>query len=603
VTATTQDRRRYLDQLRLQSRRRGWPARSVLAAVACSIGERGGSDVTAMSRLPLLANTDPVTLGDLTPPPKLCRPSLLGDVHEVLLGYQHRRRRGVFYTPGEVAQRLVEAATSTWEPPTAPRVGDPASGGGAFLLAAGVWLESLGLDRRTIVDELLWGVDIDPTAAMVTEAALALWAAEHGSDARPHVAVADSLRSGLDAWDPPARPFDLVIGNPPFQNQLERRTARDRDTASALRERFGGVVVGYVDTASLFLVAACRLTRPGGRVALVVPQSFLAARDAEPARAALLEQAALTGLWLPRAALFEASVRVCVPVLERAGEPRSVTRWSGETMDPAPPWGGGSPPMSQSWAPLAADLIGAPSVATSTASTLGEWATATAGFRDQFYGLIPFVEEAEATSRRPRLVTSGLIEPGALAGGKAVRFAGRRFENPGVDIERLEASDGRLAAWGRARLVPKVVVATQSRVLEAAVDEEGCWWPSVPVIAVHADPDQLWLVAAAINSPFASAWACQRATGAALSDGAIKLSAAQVLELPLPLDRGAWESGADLLTAVARERSPDRQRRALLEFGATMSAAYELDHTVLEWWRARLPRIAPVTSLAAPAAD
>ena len=46
--------------------------------------------------------------------------------------------------------------------------------------------------------------------------------------------------------------------------------------------------------------------------------------------------------------------------------------------------------------------------------------------------------------------------------------------------------------------MPKVVVATQTRVVEAAVDPTGEWIPSTPVVSVHADPDELcgWLATA-----------------------------------------------------------------------------------------------------------
>src|SRR5690606_11062339 len=105
------------------------------------------------------------------------------------------------------------------------------------------------------------------------------------------------------------------------------------------------------------------------------------------------------------------------------------------------------------------------------------------------------------------------------------------------------------ASWAVARRVPKVLVATQTRVVEAVVDEAGGWLPSVPVITVTAPPDRLWHVAAALHAPTASVVAAHRSAGTARSLGAIKLSARQVEGLPAPVDPAAWDEGAHLLRA------------------------------------------------------
>ncbi len=177
------------------------------------------------------------------------------------------------------------------------------------------------------------------------------------------------------------------------------------------------------------------------------------------------------------------------------------------------------------------------------------------------------------------LVTSGLIDAGRILWGeRTTRFGGRRFTHPRVDTAALAGS---LERWVRQRLVPKVVLATQTKVLEAAVDLDGAWVPSTPVISVHADGADLWKIAAALTAPAVSAWALQRHAGAALHPDAIKLSARQVLEVPLPVDEPAWREGA---AAMAAGR--------ILDAGAAMSRAYRSTDDVFEWWQGRLPRTA-----------
>ncbi|HMK09978.1 MAG TPA: hypothetical protein VK461_00195, partial [Acidimicrobiales bacterium] len=131
----------------------------------------------------------------------------------------------------------------------------------------------------------------------------------------------------------------------------------------------------------------------------------------------------------------------------------------------------------------------------------------------------------------------------------------------------------------RARLVPKVVVATQTRVIEAAVDESGDWLPAVPVISVVAEPSMLWPIAAALCSPPLTAWAATRHLGAARSPTALKLSAREVRALPLPPPSPSWDAAAAAL------RAGD-----LLGAGRAMCDAYGVDDQAFRWWEARLPR-------------
>ena len=470
-----------------------------------------------------------------------------------MLSPARRRELGAFYTPADVADGLVALTL----PPGAPRVCDPACGDGAFLLAAARALERRGIDRTTIARDLLWGIDIEPDAVAAAQAAIGEWA---GESAGEHVRVAD----GLDdvGW---RRRFDAVVGNPPFLNQLERATVR------TTAHRWPGLAGPYADTAFLFLLAALELARDGGRIALIQPQSVAAARDARAIRTAIAEEAALVGVWTCNEPVFDASVRVCAPIIEKgARQPRRIARWSGREFQPQ----SAATLDGTTWsAALSRDV---PDVALDTTRRLCDLATATAGFRQQFYGLAPYVVDDES-STWPRLVTCGAIDPNRCTWGERdVRFAGERWRHPRVDVDRIEPAS--LQQWVCDRLVPKVVVATQTRVVEAVVDRTGEWVPSTPVIAVHAQFPMLHLVAAVLSAPPVSAWVASRYAGVALAADAIKLSARQVLDLPLPSDDVAWNAGA----AALREGD-------LLGAGQWMTAAYDADEAVFDWWKDRLP--------------
>ena len=323
-----------LDALVTYGRSCGRPAVDVLADVAAGVVHRWALPVDPAT-LPLAtaagAPAGPpdraVTAALAGAGPAEVAPDLLGQLHEALLDRGHRHRRGVFYTPPAIAAGIADLVD--WPAPgpgrEAPRVCDPSVGGGAFLLAAARVLERLGWARSEIVGHGLWGVDVDPVAVAVAATALVLWAAaEEGTGRRPIVA-GDTLVQGPDVWNGrhPGEGFDVVIGNPPFQSQLGRGTARpvSGPDAEGLRRRFGSLAYRYTDTAALFLLEACRWLRPGGQVALVLPQSVLVAGDAAALRRAVLDLGRLERLWVAGEPVFDASVRVCVPVLRRDAGP------------------------------------------------------------------------------------------------------------------------------------------------------------------------------------------------------------------------------------------------------------------------------------------
>ncbi len=240
-----------------------------------------------------------------------------------VLSPARRRELGAFYTPVDVAERLVEIALAGLD--GAPVVCDPSCGDGAFLLAAAVVLAERGVPPTSIARDLLWGCDIDPAAVAATRQAIVDWS---GVDPADHLLVADGLTMGA----PWRGRFDAVVGNPPFLNQLERATVR----RAPLPPPLAAIAGPYTDTAWLFLVVARQLVRSGGRAVLVQPQSLVAARDAAPVREAV--GATLEGLWWCDELLFDASVRVCAPVLGSTSA--SVRRWSGRDVcdEGAVPW-------------------------------------------------------------------------------------------------------------------------------------------------------------------------------------------------------------------------------------------------------------------------
>jgi hypothetical protein len=562
------------------------------------------------------------------------RPEILGAVHEALLTGVHRHRRGVHYTPAPLAAMLVDIALcarrSLAGGGAPPVVIDPSCGAGAFLVAAAGALHRDGLAAGEVLGRL-HGLEVDLHAAGLAVAVVRAWAIERGwrpegedgtgPRGGPHVRVADALDPKA-AWRTRLGSPDLVVGNPPFAGQLSRGTARPaaqrRRAAAAL-----GAPAGYADGASLFLTRACTEVGLGGAVVLVQPVSLLAARDTAAVRRGL--EPWLAALWVGEGGEFEAGVQVCAPVLVRpAADPAaSATGAPGTPEDReyervgvlTGPDGSGRGSVDRSrlvsagsWAPLWAAAVGVPDVELDTSRRLGGWCSATAGFRDEFYALAPLVtddpEPEPAVAPRPgqvRVLTSGLVDPGGTGWGvRSARLAGRRLDAPVLDLAAAASSpEKRLRAAVSVRSRPKVVLATQSRVLEAVVDDDGRWWPSVPLVTILLrdeidDVEHRWMVAAALMAPPVTAWALCVAGGTALTPTAVKLAARQVLEVPLPIDDDLWRRAAAALREAARAAPTGPDLDDLTAVGATMCDAYGLPGTTAEqvtaWWRARLER-------------
>jgi hypothetical protein len=480
-------------------------------------------------------------------------PHELGPLHERLVAGDERVRRGAWYTPRWLAEDLVSRAVGE-----RGTVVDPSCGGGVFLLAAADHLVAGGVEPADALDRL-WGCDIDPLAVAVSEAALWWWSARAGCPRRlgDRVVVGDGL-AGLGL--PRA---GAVVGNPPFLGQLRSWTTMSDERRADLQACFGEVMRPYTDEAWLFLLRATMCLEPGGRAALIQPQSLLGARDAGGVRAAVDELADVVDLWVEGDATFDGAVPVCAPVLRRrpAGTPPRARGASG-------------------WTDALADARGVPRVELAGRPRLGELASVHAGFRDEYYGLVGAVAEG---GPGVRLVTVGAIDPCRVLADRAVRFADQRWDDPRVDVSSLT---GRARRWSEVQAGPKLLVATQTRVLEAVADADGVLLGSVPALAVRPqDPGKLWHLLAALHAPVVSAWLVRRTIGTARSADACRPTAAALSEVPLPPDGRAWDLAAD----VARRCS--QGRATLGELGAAGDAAYGVDDPALRtWWSARLPR-------------
>lgn len=457
----------------------------------------------------------------------------------------HRKQLGAWYTPSGLVDTIVDAVVT--EDFVAARHGvpisvlDPACGDGRFLAAVAARVTELG---GTVI---LHGVDVDPSAVAAARGVV------------PDASIDQDDALAREFGD---RRYDLVIGNPPFLSQMATQTTRGGASG-----RGGGP---YADAAVEFLALAVDAIASDGRVAFVLPQSLLSSRDAAPIRERIDRRASLVWSWWTGERVFESQVNTCALAFE----------FSTAAPDPI------------DWTGVVTRRRGVPDLPAPGASMgrLADRATLNANFRDEYYGMAPAVGDHDAG---PRLMTSGLIDPGvSLWGRRSITFAKQRWLRPRIDLGRLDPA---MRQWARRRLVPKVLVANQTRIIEAVCDPVGRWLPAVPVVAVyptgaHWDDDEerpravlaasAWTIAAVLTSGYASAWMWHRGAGSGLSADSVRVSPVVLADLP-------WPSG-DLGAAVAALRRGDVRRCS-----ETVDAAYGVDSArdLDSWWNALLERI------------
>lgn len=196
-------------------------------------------------------------------------------------------QRGQYFTP----RPLVELVADLAKIRPGDRVLDPTCGSGGFLVAA--------LARGADVD----GIEVDPDLAMLARLNVAL-----------HQAKAATVRTADFFRDPPEERWDVVLANPPFSVAID-------DPAVLAREGMRGAI----GSDALFVDMALRLLRPGGRLAVVLPYSFLVNPGFAAARARAetlaVREAVVSlpeGVFLPFGGTM---TRACVVVLRRHPAP------------------------------------------------------------------------------------------------------------------------------------------------------------------------------------------------------------------------------------------------------------------------------------------
>jgi Alw26I/Eco31I/Esp3I family type II restriction m6 adenine DNA methyltransferase len=262
------------------------------------------------------------------------------------------KQKGCFFTPQFIARHMAREALRGEPGP----LFDPAVGAGALLIEAFLLLEpQIGRDKAL---RALHGVDVDP--ALVELAAVALtFLAGKWADSAPlilgsQIVTGDALLAPFEgdvswrSWFPAVFEqvgFGAAVMNPPYgqlkvnqstlprrdkdskkarsirEKALEQARASAATTAAALRAHpdYRSAHGGVPDLPRFFIERALSLLREGGRLACIVPSTFLADHRSRAFRRHLLDDHNLRELNLvpEDARLFpDVNQPTCVMVVE-----------------------------------------------------------------------------------------------------------------------------------------------------------------------------------------------------------------------------------------------------------------------------------------------
>ena len=232
-------------------------------------------------------------------------------LHEQTYSDSHRKLLGTHYTPEAVVDYIVTRALlpimQNLELLPNCKILDPACGSGLFLLKAydvlaAQWKRNYGhfsaKEARHILEDCLFGIDIDEKAVAVTRKFLAEKGTNAGIDSldiKSHIVVGDALSlrqaTSLFQFDDdlpialgfqsafPAHSFDGIIGNPPYIRIQNTPQAKRRFYAAAF-----ATANGRFDIAGLFLELSEHLLKENGRLGFIVSNKVLSTSGTESLR-------------------------------------------------------------------------------------------------------------------------------------------------------------------------------------------------------------------------------------------------------------------------------------------------------------------------------
>jgi tRNA1(Val) A37 N6-methylase TrmN6 len=498
------------------------------------------------------------------------------------LSREECRARGVYYTPPEIAAWIV---AETYGPlledwngvGSAPRLLDPACGGGVFLLAARERLEKrrseLGLrnePQAAAVRSAIHGRDIDTGAIANLRTK---WPELPAANLR----CADTLRSEE------REQYDAIVGNPPYVSIRELARGTPSDYVKRLRDRYC-TARGNFDLYAPFWERSLELLRPGGRLGLIVPNKWNTLDYARPLRELLLNQTTIEQIVdVSSVRLFPRASAYPQIVILRKEPPAAEHRLRFRSVHNQPQLAGQhladedrgllQRGLHAGALVLGNDIPVEARVSTRPLGELCELHSGASGYSaDRLADALR--ERADVPSANhdgwARFIVSGNINRYAIHGG-LVRFLNRVWQQPCLPLAADCLTEDKRELYRE----PKLVFSGMCQRLEAAYDERGLAL-GVQVFAARSCQLEPNYLLGLLNSKLLTYLFRERFGAKRLGGGYLAINKGQLAQLPIPLPCSASSSRTKKIADLARQLSHSYSIAADAQLDALAYEAYGL---------------------------
>ena len=246
---------------------------------------------------------------------------IIDDAFEYLINLDAKGEKGQYFTP----RHVIDMAVKMLNPNSKEYIIDTAAGSCGFLLHAMqfVWDNEINMDkhaddykskRKEYAEKHLYGIDFDPRSVKIGKAMMLI-----AGDGKTNVSYADSLDSEVWSEDVKARfrpflrnfkdheenrknqvamsdfNFDMVLTNPPFAGEKKGVILNRYDLGFKWDKDFKrtGKHQNKVSRDVLFIERDLNFLKPGGRMAIVLPQGVLNNTQMEYVRRFIFSKARL----------------------------------------------------------------------------------------------------------------------------------------------------------------------------------------------------------------------------------------------------------------------------------------------------------------------
>ncbi|MDP3244775.1 MAG: N-6 DNA methylase [bacterium] len=248
---------------------------------------------------------------------------VIDSAFEYLLPDVAKGNRGQYFTP----RHVIDMAVKMLNPKDSEYIIDPACGSGGFLIHAMQYVWSNGLKhadksaRSDYASRYVYGIDFDDKPVKIARAMMLIagdgkshilklnslntkeWQGDESEKERARAELRERLRKFED-YDKDKNNkdnfkyfgFDILLSNPPFAGEIHE-TPLLKEYELAKNDK--GKLRNKMERHILFIERSLDLVRPGGRLAIVLPQSVFNTSSAEYVRNYLLDNArvlAIVGL-------------------------------------------------------------------------------------------------------------------------------------------------------------------------------------------------------------------------------------------------------------------------------------------------------------------